>query len=121
VGVSYTSLENDPQRLFLVDQFLSISRDRGVTFEPRRRMSPVTTDVRWAAWSRQYFLGDYTGIAAGASRFYMLWIFPLEPSKLVLPPPPNIIFGFDPISGVDVGLPVPPARLQNDVFFSRTR
>ena len=121
VGVSYTSLENDPQRLFLVDQFLSISRDRGMSFEPRRRMSPVTTDVRWAAWSRQYFLGDYTAIAAGASRFYMLWIFPLEPSKVALPPPPNIIFGFDPISGVDIGFPVPPVRLQNDVFFSRTR
>ena len=121
VGVSYTSLENDPTRTFGIDQYFSVSRDRGVTFETRQRLSPVTSDIRWAAWAREFFLGDYTGIAAGAKTFHMLWIFPLLPSPTVVSPPPDIIFGFDPLPGVPVPTPVAPFRLQSDVFFSSTR
>lgn len=121
VGVSYTSLENDPARAFGIDQYFSVSRDRGVTFETRQRVSPVTSDIRWAAWAREFFLGDYTGIAAGANAFHMLWVFPLLPSPTTVPPPPDIIFGLDPLPGIPGPIPVAPFRLQSDVFFSSTR
>ena len=121
VAVSYTSLENDPARAFLIDQYVSISRDRGVSFEPRRRLSPVTSDIRWAAWSREFFLGDYTGIAAGASKFHMLWTFPLLPSPTNFAPPTDPGIGSDPPLGGDRSFPLPPLRLQSDVFFSSTR
>jgi hypothetical protein len=121
VGVSFTSLENDPFRSFGIDQYVSISRNRGVSFEPRRRLSPVTSDIRWAAWAREYFLGDYTGIAAGARDFHMLWVFPLLPSPTALPPPPDTIIGLNPPTGIDTPLPVAPLQLQSDVFFSTTR
>jgi len=121
VAVSYTSLENDPMRSFGIDQYVSISRTRGRTFEPRRRLSPVTSDIRWAAWAREYFLGDYTGIAAGSSTFHMLWVFPLLPSPTEVPPPPDSIFGLVPPTGIDTPLPVAPLRLQSDVFHSSTR
>jgi len=121
VAVSYTSLENDPDRAFGVDQYVSISRDRGVSFESRRRLSPVTSDIRWAAWAREYFLGDYTGIAAGSRDFHMLWTFPLFPSPTTVPPPIDGIIGLDPPIGIDNPLPNAPFRLQSDVFHSRTR
>jgi len=121
VAVSYTSLENDPARAFLVDQYLSISRNRGVSFEPRRRLSPVTSDIRWAAWAREFFLGDYTGIAAGSRKFHVLWVFPLLPPPFGPVAAPGRFFGFDPPIGIDVPLPVAPFRLQSDVFFSSTR
>lgn len=121
VGVSFTSLENDPWRSFGIDQYVSISRNRGVSFEPRRRLSPVTSDIRWAAWAREYFLGDYTGIAAGSRDFHMLWVFPLLPSPTALPPLADTIIGLNPPTGIGTPLPVAPLRLQSDVFFSTTR
>ena len=121
VGVSYTSLENDPARAFGIDQYFSVSRNRGVTFESRQRLSPVTSDIRWAAWAREFFLGDYTGIAAGPKAFHMLWVFPLLPSPTAVPPPPDIIFGLDPSPGIPLPIPIAPFRLQSDVFFSSTR
>ncbi len=121
VAVSYTSLENDPARTFLIDQYVSISRDRGVSFESRRRLSPVTSDIRWAAWAREFFLGDYTGIAAGVSKFHMLWTFPLLPSPTTLALPTDLVIGLDPPLGGDTGFPSLPLRLQTDVFFSSTR
>ena len=121
VGVSYTSLENDPARLFLIDQYLSISRDRGVTFESRRRLSPVTSDIRFAAFARNFFLGDYTGIAGGDDNFHMLWVFPLLPTKTAVPPPTDSFLGTQPSIGVPGPSPIPPFRLQSDVFASRTR
>jgi len=121
VAVSYTSLENDPARAFIVDQYVSISRDHGLSFPTRRRLSPVSSDIRWAAWAREFFLGDYTGIAAGPTAFHMLWTFPLLPSPTLVPPPADIFIGFDPPPGIDVPFPVAPPRLQTDVFYSRTR
>lgn len=121
VAVSFTSLENDPLRSFGIDQYVSISRNRGVRFQRRRRLSPVTSDIRWAAWAREYFLGDYTGIAAGSRDFYMLWVFPLLPSPTALLPPADTFTGLDPPTGIDTPLPVAPLRLQSDVFFSTTR
>ena len=121
VAVSYTSLENDPARAFLIDQCVSLSRDRGVSFEPRRRLSPVTSDIRWAAWAHEFFLGNYTGIAAGASKFHMLWMVPLLPSPTMLAPPTDPGSGLDPPPGGNTGFRLPPLRLQSDVFFSSVR
>ncbi len=121
VGVSFTSLENDPSRSFGIDQYVSISRNKGVSFEPRRRLSPVTSDIRWAAWAREYFLGDYTGIAAGSLDFHMLWVFPLLPSPTIVPPPADTIIGLNPPAGILTPLPVGPLGLQSDVFLSTTR
>ena len=121
VAVSFTSLENDPFRRFGIDQYVSISRDRGVSFEPRRRLSPVTSDIRWAAWAREFFLGDYTGITAGSRDFHMLWVFPLLPSPTAFLAPPDTIIGLNPPTGIGTPLPVAPLRLQSDVFFSTTR
>ena len=121
VGVSYTSLENDPTRTFGIDQYFSVSRDRGVSFETRQRVSPVTSDIRWAAWAREFFLGDYTAIAAGSDKFHMAWIFPLFPSPTAVELPPDTIFGLDPPPGLPLPIPIAPLRLQSDVFFSSTR
>jgi len=121
VAVSYSSLENDPARGFAIDQYVSISRNRGVSFPERRRLSPVTSDIRWAAWSREYFLGDYTGIAAGPDNFHMLWVFPLLPTPTPPPPPADGIIGLDPPPGFGSPAPIAPLRLQSDVFYSRTR
>ena len=121
VGVSYTSLENDPARLFLIDQYLSVSRDKGLTFEPRRRLSPATSDVRFAAFARNFFLGDYTGIAGGPDSFHMLWIFPLLPATIDIPPPTDVVIGTQPVLGISGPLPSLPFALQSDVFATRTR
>ncbi len=121
VAVSYTSLENDPARAFGIDQYVSISRDKGMSFEPRRRLSPVTSDIRWAAWAREYFLGDYTGIAAGSRDFHIVWTFPLLPSPTTVPPPTDVVIGGDPPVGIGGPLPASPLRLQTDVFHSSTR
>lgn len=121
VAVSYTSLENDPARAFAIDQYVSISRDRGVSFPQRRRLSPVTSDIRWAAWAREYFLGDYTGIAAGSTTFHMLWVFPLLPSPTPVVPPADTVIGYQPPPGIGTPWPVVPLRLQSDVFHSSTR
>ena len=121
VAVSYTTLENDPTRTFGIDQYVSVSYDRAASFTTRRRMSPVTSDIRWAAWAREFFLGDYTAIAAGPRDFHMVWIFPLLPSPTPEPPPRDWVNGLDPPLGIGTPLPVAPFRLQSDVYYSRTR
>src|SRR6185295_1949956 len=44
VAISYYSLRNDPQRSFLVDEYVRISRDGGRTFEPSLRLTPASFD-----------------------------------------------------------------------------
>jgi hypothetical protein len=80
-GVSYASLRNDPQRRFLVDQFLVVSNARR---RPRRasRLSTRTFDVRAAALARGFFLGDYTGLVAGRVFFRPLWVSTSNRSRL---------------------------------------
>jgi hypothetical protein len=82
VGVAYSSLRNDPQRRYLVDQYFCGSQDGGISFGASVRVSRVTTDVRFAAQARGYFLGDYQGIAGGARRFHPLWIATLNASRI---------------------------------------
>ena len=74
VAVSYYSLENDPDRAFLVDRFVRISDDGGQSFGPPIRLTRRTFDVRFAAQSRGFFLGDYVGLAGSIKHFHTLWV-----------------------------------------------
>lgn len=75
LAISYYSLRNDPQRSFLVDEYLRISRDGGRTFEPSIRLTPTSFDVRFAAQAgNSFFLGDYAGLTAAGRGFHSVWI-----------------------------------------------
>lgn len=83
VAVSYYSLQNDPQKRFLVDQYIRLSRDGGNTFEAPIRVTPNSFDVRFAAQAgNAFFLGDYTGLAGSANAFHMVWVATLLRSAL---------------------------------------
>ena len=73
VAVSYYSQRNDPTRSFFVDEYIRISKDGGLKFQKSRRASRRSFDVRFAAQSRGFFLGDYVGLAAADKRFHLLW------------------------------------------------
>jgi hypothetical protein len=81
VGIAYYSLRNDPVRRILVDAYLVTSRDRGRKFGRGARLS-TSWDVRFAAVSRGFFLGDYLGLAAGRQTFHPLWIATFEASQI---------------------------------------
>lgn len=75
VAISYYSLRNDPQRSFLVDEYVRISRDGGRTFEPSIRLTPTSFDIRFAAQAgNTFFLGDYAGLTAAGRGFHSVWI-----------------------------------------------
>ena len=81
VAISYYSLRNDPTRQFLVDLYVTTSKD-GRTFGASRRVSSTSFDVRFAAMAQELFLGDYMGLAAGRKFFHALWIGTMEKSRL---------------------------------------
>ncbi|HEY0512756.1 MAG TPA: sialidase family protein [Thermoanaerobaculia bacterium] len=81
VGVSYYSLRNDPSGL-LVDEYLAVSRNGGQQFAKSLRVSPASWDLRFAATSEGFFLGDYQGLATSAKTFYPLWIATFSPSRV---------------------------------------
>jgi hypothetical protein len=85
VGVAYYSLRHDPARLFLVDEYLAVSRNRGKTFGRNTRMSSASWDMRFAAFAEGFFLGDYQGLAAGKKMFHLLWIATVHPSRIDAP------------------------------------
>src|SRR5262249_54629185 len=91
VAVSYYSLQNDPQRRFLTDRYVRISTDGGATFSPSVRATPASFDIRLAAHAGAgvSFLGDYAGLASGASRFHLLWIESGIPSVVTGKPQPE--------------------------------
>jgi hypothetical protein len=76
VAVSYYSLQNDPERRFLVDRYVRISTDGGTTFGPSVRATPASFDVRLAAEAgpNTSFLGDYAGLTYADGGFHLLWI-----------------------------------------------
>jgi len=75
VAISYYSLRNDPQRSFLVDEYVRISRDGGRTFEPSIRLTPASFDIRFAAQAgNSFFLGDYAGLTPAGRAFHSVWI-----------------------------------------------
>lgn len=74
VGVAYHSLRNDPDRRFLVDEYLATSTDGGATFGASRRISPKSWNATFAAFSRGYFLGDYQALVGGKNLFHALFV-----------------------------------------------
>jgi hypothetical protein len=93
VAVSYYSLQNDPARRFLVDRYVRISTDGGVTFNPSVRVTPNSFDIRLAAQAGPgvAFLGDYAGTAAADSKFHLLWINSGIPSTVTGKPQPEAL------------------------------
>lgn len=73
VGVSYYSLRDSPSRV-LVDEYLAVSRSGGQTFAKSQRLTASSWDLRFAATSDGFFLGDYQGLATSSKTFYPLWI-----------------------------------------------
>lgn len=82
VGVSYYSLRHDPERRFLVDEYFTLSRNRGQRFIKGQRVSAASWDLRFAAFAEGFFLGDYQGLVAGKQNFHLLWIATLSPSRI---------------------------------------
>ncbi len=80
LGVSYATLRNDPERKFLVDQYLVTSDARG-RLTAAGRISTRTFDIRDAAFARGYFLGDYQGLVAGRKAFHPVWVATSEASR----------------------------------------
>ncbi|HTG37094.1 MAG TPA: sialidase family protein [Thermoanaerobaculia bacterium] len=81
VGVSYYSLRNNPSRI-LVDEYLAVSKNGGQQFAKNLRVTATSWDLRYAATSEGFFLGDYQGLTASAKTFYPLWIATFSPSRL---------------------------------------
>ncbi len=51
------------------DRWFTASRDGGLTFSPRERLTPESFDRRTAPNARGFFVGDYVGLAAVNRRF----------------------------------------------------
>jgi hypothetical protein len=77
VAVSYYSLENDPERRYLADQFVRRSPNGGSTWLGPDRLTEPSFDVRFAAQARGYFLGDYAGLVGTPSGYHSLFVAPL--------------------------------------------
>jgi hypothetical protein len=82
VGVAFYTLRNDPSRRVLVDEYLAVSRNAGRRFGRSQRVSSSSWDVRFAAMSRGFFLGDYQGLAGGRNVFHPLWIATFNASRI---------------------------------------
>jgi hypothetical protein len=80
VGVSYYSFRNNKAGI-LVDEYLAVSKTQGQSFAKSLRVSPASWDLRYAATSEGFFLGDYQGLAATSKTFYPLWIATYAPSR----------------------------------------
>ncbi len=81
VGVSYYSLRNNPSHV-LVDEYLSVSKNGGLSFAKSLRVTATSSDLRFAATSNGFFLGDYQGLVTSSRTFYPLWIGTYSPSRL---------------------------------------
>lgn len=83
VGVAYSSLRNAPDRRYLVDEYLAVSKNNGQSFGASKRISPISWDIRFAAIADEsFFLGDYQGLGAGKASFYPVWVATLNVSRL---------------------------------------
>jgi hypothetical protein len=75
VGVSYYSLRNDPDRSALADVYVQVSRDGGRSFEPARRITESSFDMRFTARAgNAYFPGDYAGLVGTSTSFHLMWV-----------------------------------------------
>jgi hypothetical protein len=55
--------------------YLQVSRDGGGTFEPARRITESSFDVRFTARAgNAYFPGDYVGLVGTSTSFHLMWV-----------------------------------------------
>ena len=78
VGISYYSLRNDRSGV-KVDEYLTLSSNRGQKFGRSARVTAASWDLRYVATSDGFFLGDYQGLVASGKTFYPLWIATFAP------------------------------------------
>jgi hypothetical protein len=72
VNVVFYDRRNDPSNL-LMDVYLTQSLDGGITFEPNRRVTTVSSDPT-AGSTRAGLIGEYIGLAASsAGRVHPVW------------------------------------------------
>ena len=81
VGVSYYSMRNNPEHV-MVDEYLSVSKTGGQTFASGQRLTAASWDLRFAATSDGFFLGDYQGMVASSKTFNPLWVGTFSASRL---------------------------------------
>ncbi|MDX2111914.1 MAG: sialidase family protein [Verrucomicrobiota bacterium] len=78
VTVLFYDKRNDPSNQYLCDIYLAESFDGGATWQPNRRVTPNTFDMRKATLTGDgYMLGDYFGFAPPATEdpaMVALWI-----------------------------------------------
>jgi BNR repeat-like domain len=72
VYVGYGTRTNRQDSGGVVQQQLSVSTDRGMSFNAPMSIGPVSV-LQYAARSRGYFPGDYIGEAITSGRLYMVW------------------------------------------------
>jgi len=60
----------------------AVSKNGGQQFAKSLRVTAASWDLRYAATSEGFFLGDYQGLTASAKTFYPLWIATFSPSRL---------------------------------------
>jgi len=69
-----------PSRALLADYWIAVSKDRGESWLPARRLAPRPFDLRTAPFNGGFFLGEYQGLAACGSRFVAVAALPNERS-----------------------------------------
>ena len=76
VGVTYYDFTaDDPSGGPLAtDYWFTSSRDGGVTFSPRRRLTERSFDMRTAPDARGFFVGDYEGLTSAGGRFLPVFV-----------------------------------------------
>jgi hypothetical protein len=76
VGVTYYDFTaDDPSGGPLAtDYWFTSSRDGGVTFSPRRRLTERSFDMRTAPDARGFFVGDYEGLTSADGRFLPVFV-----------------------------------------------
>ncbi|MDQ1365471.1 MAG: hypothetical protein QOK20_25 [Acidimicrobiaceae bacterium] len=82
VYVSYGTRTQPASNGGFVQQQLSFSHDRGVSFAAPISIGPVSA-LQYAAQAGGYFPGDYIGAAIAPGRLYLVW------ARSSAPPPPS--------------------------------
>ncbi|MDQ1427571.1 MAG: hypothetical protein QOK39_1047 [Acidimicrobiaceae bacterium] len=76
----------------VVQQQLSVSHDRGLTFDSPLSLGPISV-LKYAARAGGYFPGDYIGEALAPGRLYMVWARSSQPAASSTSPYHQVIDG----------------------------
>jgi hypothetical protein len=92
VYVSYGTRTDPEQSGGFVQQQLSTSNDRGLSFGAPLSIGPRSA-LRYAAQARGYFPGDYIGSALAPNRLYLVWARSSKPPAFSTSPYHQVIWG----------------------------